>query len=147
MPPILILLGLGAVAWWTFSEERKNPAAATPQTAADGNSEPPRAELDTARREIPVWRVSPKVETLEEEAADVAPDREIPAPQPITLEILREIFQDGARPLRRRDAVAILTAAPYYIPKTNAYRALAPARRFAAHLREDEQGWLRFAPP
>jgi hypothetical protein len=54
--------------------------------------------------------------------------------------MLRKVFQDGARPLRRKEAVAILKAPLYFAPKTNAYRALAPARRFAAHLWADEKG-------
>jgi len=48
------------------------------------------------------------------------------------------------RLLSRRDAVEILKSARYFIPETNACRALAPARRFAAHLREDADGRLDF---
>ncbi len=118
MNPILILIGLCALFSWAFSDAKKSSDDTAPLEPTGGNSEPALPEQDTAA--------------------------EIPVRQPITLEILREIFQDGARPLRRRDAVEILKGAPYFVPKTNAYRALAPSRRFAAHLREDEQGWLHF---
>jgi hypothetical protein len=76
----------------------------------------------------------------------VPPAEEIPVSGFVTLEILREIFENGARPLRRRDVVAILKAAPYCVPKTNAYRALAPSSLFAPWLREEKNGWLRFEP-
>ncbi len=119
MNPILILIGLGALAALIISAKEEPENSETEQPTPDGKSDFPDAEEDTAEAVFPVS-------------------------QPITLEILREIFQDGARPLRRSDAVEMLKAAPYFIPKTNAYRALAPARRFAAHLWEDENGWLHF---
>lgn len=123
MNPILLIVGLGALIVWVFSDTGKPDKNSAPQSADGGNSEPLNTEIDPD-----------------------ATETGIPESQPLTLEILREIFDGGARPLRRRDAVEILKAAPYYIPKTNAYRALAPSRRFAAHLREDENGWLNFVP-
>lgn len=119
MNPILILVGLGALAVWAFSDTGKAGATAAPQGTTSGNSMPPRAEQDTA-------------------------EAGIPARQSITVEMLREIFDDGERPLTRRDAVGILRGAPYFVPKTNAYRALVPSRRFASHLQEDDCGRLHF---
>jgi hypothetical protein len=46
----------------------------------------------------------------------VPDEAEIPASQPVTLEILREIFDDGALTLRRRNAVNLLKAAPWPRP-------------------------------
>ena len=117
MNPIVILLGLGALVW-AFSEARKAVATVSPQNATNGNLKP-RAEKGTGDAGIPVRR-------------------------PITVEMMREIFHGGARALTRRDAVELLKAAPYFVPKTNAYRALAPSRRFSAYLWEDKQGWLHF---
>ncbi len=117
MNPILILLGLGASLGWLISDNEKK----SPPDAPDGNFEPTPLTEITARAEIPVS-------------------------QPIIILVFRDIFQNGARPLRRRDAAELRKAAPYHVPKSNAYRALAPSRRFALWLREDEQGWWHFTP-
>ncbi len=121
MNPILILLGLGAILGWLISDDDQKPAPDAPPDAPDGNFEP-----------TPL--------------AEVTAGAEIPVSQPVTILVLRDIFQNGARPLRRRDAAELLKAAPYHVPKSNAYRALAPSRRFALWLREDENGWLHFTP-
>lgn len=119
MNPLFIIIGAGILLSWLASsgEETKSPDA-KPDTDS-GNIDPPAAEGETTGNEIPVS-------------------------QSVTLDVLREIFENGARPLKRRDAVELLKGAPYFIPKTNAYRALAPSRRFATHLREDADGWLHF---
>lgn len=121
MNPLFVILGLGALALLLFSDTEEPAGNAAAQNSGSGNSEPPPPDQNFA-------------------------DSEFPASQPITLEILREIFHNGTRPLSRRDAVEILKAAPYCIPKTNAYRALARSRRFVAHLQADANGWLHFIP-
>lgn len=121
MNPLFIIIGAGILLNWLVSsqEETKTPDA-KPDTGG-GNLNPSAANVEEETEEIPVI-------------------------QPITLDVLRELFQNGNRPLRKRDAVELLKGAPYFVPKTNSYRALAPARRFAGHLREDENGWLHFSP-
>ncbi len=121
MPPLIIFVGIGIFLSWICSEDEKNSSPDTNPDTDSGNFDPPAASVEEPMAETPVS-------------------------QPITLDMLREIFQNGARPLLRRDAVELLKAAPYFVPKTNAYRALAPSRRFAAHLQEDGEGWLHFVP-
>jgi len=121
MNPLFIIIGAGILLSWLASgrENEVSPDAST--DGESGNFDPATDETDNSPEEIP-------------------------AAQPLTLDVLREIFENGARPLKRREAVELLKGAPYFIPKTNSYRALAPSRRFAAHLREAPDGWLHFNP-
>ncbi len=121
MNPLFIIIGAGILLSWLATGREKEASTDTNPDGESGNFDPAPAESDYSQEEIP-------------------------ASQVLTLDVLREIFENGARPLKRREAVELLKGAPYFIPKTNSYRALAPSRRFAARLREDGEGRLHFNP-